>query len=147
MSCDKKCKGPTSADCDSCKKDSWYFNEETKKCEDLDECKTKEKPCNHNEYCENNEGSYSCKECDVNCDGCTAKGGQFCTECKSGFVRNVESNYCRDVDECKEKPDVCPKTMKCINNFGGYDCMSKSNVFYNLLNNFSISFATGINMI
>jgi len=33
-----------------------------------------------------------------------------------------------DVDECKETPDICPKTMICKNNYGGHDCMGKKNV-------------------
>jgi len=88
-----------------------------------------EKPCKHNTYCENTVGSYSCIECDVHCDGCTAKGIENCIGCKTGFVRNVESNLCDvDVDECKETPDICPKTMICKNNYGGHDCMGKKNV-------------------
>ena len=68
-------------------------------------------------------GSYSCRECDVNCDGCHGKGGEKCIKCNKGFVLNEHSGYCRDVDECKETTDACPKTMNCVNNFGGFDCM------------------------
>ena len=90
-----------------------------------------EKPCKNNTYCENNVGSYLCKECDFHCDGCTDKGEQNCIECKTGFVRNAESNYCNvDVDECKETPDICPKKMLCRNNVGGYDCMGKKNYLW-----------------
>lgn len=59
---------------------------------DIDECIAKKTPCKRNQFCVNNEGSYSCLECDKSCNGCHGDGPDLCTECAQGF--ELRDNMC-----------------------------------------------------
>lgn len=54
-------------------------------CFDINECVREVSPCRKNQFCVNNEGSYSCLDCDKSCDGCTGDGPDLCDKCASGF--------------------------------------------------------------
>ncbi|RXM36669.1 Cysteine-rich with EGF-like domain protein 2-A [Acipenser ruthenus] len=54
------CSGPTNKDCNECK--SGWVQDDEKACNDIDECANETSPCKENQYCHNKEGSYSCKE-------------------------------------------------------------------------------------
>lgn len=51
-----------------------------KGCFDVDECLSN--PCKRNEFCINNEGSFSCSPCDSVCDGCLGSGPEKCKRFK-----------------------------------------------------------------
>jgi protein disulfide-isomerase len=55
-------------------------------CLDIDECSADLNICKINQFCVNNEGSYTCLECDKACDGgCHGDGPDMCEKCASGF--------------------------------------------------------------
>lgn len=53
-----------------------------KGCFDVDECLSN--PCKRDEFCINNEGSFSCSPCDSVCDGCLGSGPDKCKRLKRG---------------------------------------------------------------
>ena len=66
------------------------MNENTKLCEDINECLVKERACNEDQFCENSQGSYICHDCDKSCTGCTGAGNNKCIQCKQGkFLINT----------------------------------------------------------
>lgn len=78
--------------------------------EDIDECKSRVKPCDVNADCQNIRGSYVCT-------------------CKAGFNRN--GNICTDINECSALGPVCDANAKCENIIGSYLCSCKSGFFGN----------------
>ena len=83
---------------------------------DIDECKADDSLCREGTYCENTQGSYTCKgrhaacsldhmmshehhmtitpptACHISCNlTCTGPGAGKCTECKDGYVMENES--------------------------------------------------------
>lgn len=59
MACDDEgCKGPGSKSCVGCK--SGWIRDNEGNCIDVNECLRKQNPCKSNQFCVNNEGSYSC---------------------------------------------------------------------------------------
>lgn len=103
-------------------------------CEDIDECLFKS-PCKEREFCENTVGSYTCYECDPACGTtCDGLGPNRCKgECNSGFTRVYKPTNpdeyikCEDIDECESNP--CGGQLRCVNNYGGYDCIGKFNFY------------------
>ncbi|XP_058596937.1 protein disulfide isomerase CRELD2 isoform X1 [Neofelis nebulosa] len=90
--CDESCKmctGPTNRDCGQCQ-EGWA--REDGACVDVDECAAETPPCGDQQYCENVNGSFVCKECDSTCVGCTGKGPEQCKECVPGYTK--ESGQC-----------------------------------------------------
>lgn len=79
-------------------------------CNDIDECKSRVKPCDVNADCQNTRGSYVCT-------------------CKAGFNRN--GNICTDINECSALGPVCDANAKCENIIGSYLCSCKSGFFGN----------------
>jgi hypothetical protein len=120
----QSCTGGTSNDCLTCKS-GWKFDEESKTCQDLNEC-LMEKTCKENEYCENTDGSFVCYECDPACASCTAKGQESCLECNRGYrdVKSLLSSSlnCQDINECDENPNICGQQQQCINKPGSFEC-------------------------
>ena len=78
---------------------SW--NVTNKSCEDIDECHSETRLCEH--YCKNIHGSFECS-------------------CKEGYEINpIDSATCNDIDECDDiKKNLC--SHNCINTPGCYDC-------------------------
>lgn len=87
----QECSGPDANSCQSCR-DGWKMNEGSNVCEDINECLVRENACSGNQFCENNEGSYVCHDCDRSCSGCTGSGNQKCLECGPGNFRKIETN-------------------------------------------------------
>lgn len=120
--CDESCKectGPTNRDCSQCAA-GWV--QEDAACVDVDECVADTPPCSDQQYCENTNGSFVCKECDATCVGCTGKGPGSCKECIPGYSR--EGGQCTDVDECAGVESVCMRhNENCYNTPGSYVCV------------------------
>lgn len=94
--CEGNCSQAGANGCLSCR-DGWRMVK-MRGCMDVNECFSKRSPCKRNEFCVNNEGSYSCLACDPSCDICTGDGPDMCEKCASGFflIDNIcvnEKNY------------------------------------------------------
>ncbi|XP_066982385.1 cysteine-rich with EGF-like domain protein 2 isoform X2 [Macrobrachium rosenbergii] len=99
--CNGPCSGPGQKSCVACK-DGWYMDTEHG-CVDVNECVTEKAPCKKNQFCINNEGTYTCLECDKACEGCTGDGPDMCLECAEGFIK--EGNMCIDEDSIDDEDD------------------------------------------
>nr|CDQ00430.1 Bm4501, isoform f [Brugia malayi] len=79
------------------------FNDTTKRCEDVDECKKfAGHVCSLHATCENTYGSFKC-------------------HCKDGFKIAKDARNCDDIDECSLGKANC--AQKCINIPGSYQCI------------------------
>uniref|UniRef100_A0A1I7V5A2 Fibulin-1 n=1 Tax=Loa loa TaxID=7209 RepID=A0A1I7V5A2_LOALO len=79
------------------------FNDTTKRCEDVDECKKfAGHVCSLHATCENTYGSFKC-------------------HCKDGFHIAKDARNCEDIDECSLGTANC--AQKCINIPGSYQCI------------------------
>lgn len=128
-----KCLDSSDADkCEKCK-EGWTLNEETKLCEDINECLINEEACDSREFCTNTVGSYTCYECDPACrTACSGKGPDKCIGgCNKGYKLVDSSNanpsvdHCVDINECeepREKP-LCGDNLRCVNTPGYYSCV------------------------
>lgn len=54
-------------------------------CFDINECIEKNSCTKKNTFCVNNEGSFSCLECDKSCEGCDGDGPDMCEKCANGY--------------------------------------------------------------
>ncbi|CAB3384639.1 Hypothetical predicted protein [Cloeon dipterum] len=43
-------------------------------------------------------------------------------DCDHGFLKNVHSGECVDIDECEAIPSLCGNGGKCVNNIGSFTC-------------------------
>lgn len=85
MACDDGgCTTGGTKGCRVCKK-GWIMSPENGGCIDDDECATAKDNCKISQFCVNNEGSYSCLECDKSCDGCEGDGPDLCKKCADGY--------------------------------------------------------------
>ncbi|XP_025422381.1 cysteine-rich with EGF-like domain protein 2 isoform X2 [Sipha flava] len=97
--CHKSCKdgciesGPKG--CNDCK-DGWVYMGEDKGCIDIDECLEGD-VCTSQEFCINNEGSYSCLSCDQSCKDCYGDGNDMCYNCAPGYY--MKNQKCIDASE------------------------------------------------
>jgi len=69
----------------------------------VDKCSPDKDECGENSYCSNS-------------------GEGFVCACQEGFLRNVETSSCEDIDECI-KAELCGVLATCVNTNGGYECM------------------------
>ncbi|XP_017844556.1 cysteine-rich with EGF-like domain protein 2 isoform X1 [Drosophila busckii] len=83
--------GPKS--CRKCK-DGWLMDTENG-CIDINECLEQKRACKPQQFCVNNEGSFSCLECDRSCDGCDGDGPDMCRKCADGY--QLKDGKCQDV--------------------------------------------------
>uniref|UniRef100_A0A0P4W1J6 EGF-like domain-containing protein n=1 Tax=Scylla olivacea TaxID=85551 RepID=A0A0P4W1J6_SCYOL len=90
--CNGPCSGPGQKSCVACQ-EGWIMDTE-KGCLDINECAAAKSPCKRNQFCVNNEGTYTCLECDKACDGCNGDGPDMCERCAEGFV--LEKDMCVD---------------------------------------------------
>ncbi|XP_033761247.1 hemicentin-1-like [Pecten maximus] len=123
--------------------DGFYLDTDGQYCRDIDECTTT-RPCSS--YCHNSPGTYACScpfgyvldrdgsncqdinECANNNGGCSVEqecintlGSFHCAVyCDNGFRRSLDNQFCDDIDECHETPEVCGQN--CDNIPGGYQC-------------------------
>lgn len=86
--CHKSCKGPCTKaghkGCTECNS-GWMLDAgKDKGCLDINECASATNPCSKNEFCVNNDGSYSCLKCDQSCQGCHGDGPDMCVKCAAG---------------------------------------------------------------
>lgn len=58
---------------------------ENEGCFDINECIDTETCPETNKFCVNNEGSYSCLDCDKSCIGCDGDGPDMCEKCADGY--------------------------------------------------------------
>ncbi|XP_054530117.1 fibrillin-3 isoform X19 [Pan troglodytes] len=111
-------------------------------CEDVDECGSRESPCQQNADCINIPGSYHCKctrgyklspggacvgrnECreipNVCSHGdCMDTEGSYMCLCHRGFQASADQTLCMDIDECDRQP--CGNGT-CKNIIGSYNCL------------------------
>ena len=54
-------------------------------CFDLNECADTNTCPVKNTFCVNNEGSFSCLDCDKSCIGCEGDGPDMCEKCADGY--------------------------------------------------------------
>lgn len=73
-------------------KDGWT-HDQTNGCTDINECLAMH-TCQTNQFCVNNEGSYTCLACDKACLRCDGDGPDMCLECADGYIRR--NNVCED---------------------------------------------------
>uniref|UniRef100_A0A0A9W637 Cysteine-rich with EGF-like domain protein 2 n=1 Tax=Lygus hesperus TaxID=30085 RepID=A0A0A9W637_LYGHE len=85
--CHKSCKGACTRaghkGCIEC--NPGWIQDGDRGCLDLNECASQAPPCSKDEFCVNNDGSYSCLKCDQSCDGCHGDGPDMCQSCAEGF--------------------------------------------------------------
>nr|XP_045583789.1 cysteine-rich with EGF-like domain protein 2 isoform X3 [Procambarus clarkii] len=100
-SCNGPCSGPGQKSCVACKA-GWLMDTE-KGCLDVNECAFNKSPCKRSQFCVNNEGTYTCLECDKACNGCTGDGPDMCEKCAEGHV--LDKDMCVDEDSVEEEDD------------------------------------------
>lgn len=83
----------------------YKYNMNTRKCEDIDECKLNRHRCSFR--CVNTQGSYHC-------------------QCPSGYqARGQHQAFCVDIDECKTQ-NPCSGNEYCFNTYGSYRCINET---------------------
>lgn len=111
-SCEKTCSQAGPKGCVACKS-GWQMNTEHG-CLDINECITKPDVCNNHQFCVNNDGSYSCLECDKACETCYGDGPDMCDKCAKGYY--LKDNVC--VDEQKRSREFKVSMTRYITYFG-----------------------------
>ncbi|KAH8853280.1 Fibrillin-1 [Schistosoma japonicum] len=103
----------------------YVLNPRTQQCEDVDECKIDPLICGKGMACINVRGGHKCV--DYHCPG-NAKRNKVgdCVPCPTGYVYNVSSGICDDIDECQQ-PNKCRSWEKCVNERGFFLCEAKLN--------------------
>lgn len=81
---DAGCTGAGPKACRVCR-EGWRMQPELGGCVDVDECSAEKARCKGNQFCVNNEGSFTCLECDKSCSGCSGDGPDECLACADGF--------------------------------------------------------------
>lgn len=102
VSCQGACTQAGTKGCLACK--AGYRMDAEHGCLDINECFTDDRdkgPCGPNQFCVNNDGSYSCLECDRSCSGCDGDGPDNCFACSKGYF--LKDNMC--VDEAQYTRD------------------------------------------
>ncbi|KAJ9578009.1 hypothetical protein L9F63_025130, partial [Diploptera punctata] len=94
-SCQGACTQAGPKGCSACKP-GWFMDTE-KGCLDVNECFLNPTPCKRNEFCVNNDGSYTCLACDKACESCQGDGPDMCDQCASGYT--LKDNMCVDATE------------------------------------------------
>ncbi|XP_036329388.1 cysteine-rich with EGF-like domain protein 2-B [Rhagoletis pomonella] len=113
-SCDDKgCTGAGPKACRNCK-DGWIMGNDPVGCQDINECLLQNRPCRPNQFCVNDEGSYTCLECDRSCEGCDGDGPDMCRKCAAGFA--LKDGKCQD--ESSEQRDQFVNITRLLTYFG-----------------------------
>lgn len=100
VSCQGACTQAGPKGCLACK--IGYRMDAEHGCMDMNECSIDDHgPCGSNQFCVNNDGSYSCLDCDRACNGCDGDGPDNCFSCSKGYFMNEqmcvdEAQYSRD---------------------------------------------------
>lgn len=90
--CEQACTQAGPRGCLACK--AGWVRDRDQGCLDLNECMTLVPACSTNQFCVNNEGSYTCLACDKACRMCDGDGPDMCLECADGYV--MRNNICED---------------------------------------------------
>lgn len=99
---------PTSASAIKCQ-NGFTYNPQHNSCIDIDECaSSKDNPCDSNQKCENNVGSYICR-------------------CKPGFQLDSVTQACVDINECQVDLHNCLPSQRCDNTIGSFQCVRYTN--------------------
>ncbi|XP_011314655.1 fibrillin-2 [Fopius arisanus] len=99
--------------------DGYAYSLLTRGCEDVDECKKPGgSPCDHRlqERCINLKGSFRCERPVEIISPQRSRPA-----CPPGYRYDVMRRQCGDIDECREKTDICGQEV-CYNQPGGYSC-------------------------
>ncbi|CAK9820357.1 FBN2 [Anthophora quadrimaculata] len=124
----------------------YTLNAATEICEDDDECLLGTHDCGAGYHCRNTIGSYRCdrnsrvpvSQPRVGTTTTTTttpstttltitpvtSSPQISHNCPNGFDPRT-GGQCVDIDECEINPNLCGKTMRCINTLGSYRCVSR----------------------
>ena len=81
-------------------KTGYQLFEEGNYCIDIDECDNSTDDCEDNEFCRNNEGSFTCERCPFG-------------------IELGENNACVNTDECTNSEAQC-RYGTCVNDDGSY---------------------------
>ncbi|EEB17120.1 conserved hypothetical protein [Pediculus humanus corporis] len=111
-SCLSTCTGAGPKSCVACK-EGWQMHTELG-CLDVNECIAKNDACNSHQFCVNNDGSYTCLECDKACKTCNGDGPDMCDECANGYY--LEDKVC--IDEQKKTRENKVTMARYITYFG-----------------------------
>lgn len=118
------------------------LNRQNQTCVDIDECKSKQRVCEH--FCKNLEGSFRChckrgyrinrdnfstcddvNECEriknICSHDCYNVRGSFRCGCPKGFKLGINKKTCEDINECFDPPRKCFKKI-CNNLIGSFAC-------------------------
>lgn len=87
--CSGNCTEAGTKGCEACN-EGWAMTAENG-CVDVNECVLPD-VCKHNQFCVNEEGNYSCIECDAACSGCYGDGPDMCIKCAPGYF--LQDNFC-----------------------------------------------------
>lgn len=124
----------------------FFYHENAKKCNDIDECRAEGKMCAHT--CQNFPGGFKChcrrgfqidpknrsncldiNECTNMKNRCSHKcrnvKGSYRCGCPKGFKLGPNKRTCADLNECIEKRGTCGKQI-CNNLIGTYACYAPS---------------------
>ncbi|XP_015113474.1 fibulin-2 [Diachasma alloeum] len=99
--------------------DGYKYSLVTRGCEDVDECRNPAgSPCDHRlqERCVNLKGSFRCER-----PAEVVSPQRSRPACPPGYRYDVMRRQCHDIDECREKTDICGHEV-CYNQPGGYSC-------------------------
>ncbi|XP_017758004.1 PREDICTED: fibrillin-3-like [Eufriesea mexicana] len=126
----------------------YTLNAATEICEDDDECLLGTHDCGGGYHCRNTFGSYRCdrnpripvaqphfattvtptttttNKPKTTSVSTTLPTSQEPFNCPHGF-EPFPGGKCVDIDECQNNPNICGRTMRCINTLGSYRCISK----------------------
>lgn len=91
-SCQNACSQAGPKGCVACKT-GWVMDTENG-CLDINECIVNPGACNSHQFCVNNDGSYTCLECDKACRTCNGDGPDMCDECADGYY--LKDKICID---------------------------------------------------
>lgn len=103
------CTGSGTKNCRSCKS-GWAMTPDSG-CLDINECIENPNICKENQFCINNDGSYTCLDCDRSCNGCEGDGPDMCKKCAEGYelregkciaLNTTEPNHKVDDDDHSE---------------------------------------------
>ncbi|KAH8333912.1 cysteine-rich with EGF-like domain protein 2 isoform X1 [Drosophila kikkawai] len=109
------CTGGGPKSCRKCK-DGWSMDSEAG-CVDINECLDQQRrpnSCRPQQFCVNNEGSFSCLECDRSCDGCEGDGPDMCKKCAEGY--KLKEGKCHDLSS--EQRDSYVNFTRLLTYFG-----------------------------
>ncbi|KAH8279615.1 hypothetical protein KR018_008346 [Drosophila ironensis] len=110
------CTGAGPKSCRKCK-EGWRMDSEAG-CLDINEClepqQQRGSACKPQQFCVNNEGSFSCLECDRSCNGCDGDGPDMCRKCADGY--QLKEGKC--LDTSSEQRDSYVSITRMLTYFG-----------------------------